>query len=127
MTNPLALIIEDDRMLATIFARAVKEAGFNTQIIIDGARAASRLSSVIPELVLLDLHLPKVSGEELFWQIRQDIRLKNTKVIIASADTALAETFQNKADLVLHKPVSFNQIVTVSSEFLSAISTEKPG
>jgi hypothetical protein len=53
--------------------------------------------------------------------------LKNTKVIIASADTALAETFQNKADLVLHKPVSFNQIMTISSEFLSAISTEKPG
>ena len=82
--------------------------------------------SVIPELVLLDLHLPKVSGEELFWQIRKDTRLKNTKVIIASADTALAETFQNKADLVLHKPVSFNQIVTISSQFLSAISTEKP-
>jgi DNA-binding response OmpR family regulator len=110
MTNPLALVIEDDLNLAAIFAEALQSAEFETEIIQTGRTALARLAITTPAVVLLDLHLPYVSGEEILRQIRANERLVKTQVIITTADARLAEGLQAEADLVLLKPISFNQL-----------------
>jgi DNA-binding response OmpR family regulator len=110
VTNSLGLIIEDDEDLATIFAEALQSAQLKTEIIVDGAAAAARLKEVVPVVVVLDLHLPQVSGEALLHQIRSTPALANTRVILATADPLLAESLTLEADLVLIKPVSFSQL-----------------
>jgi DNA-binding response OmpR family regulator len=107
---PLALIIEDDSDLASIFAEALQAAQFKTEIISDGAAAQSRLQEVIPHLVVLDLHLPHVSGEALLRQIRSTPALARVKVVIASADPITADMLSPESDLVLVKPVSYSQL-----------------
>ena len=87
MTNQMqALIIEDNSDLNALFSEALQESGFITEGVLDGQEAALRLKEVEPQLILLDLHLPNVSGADLLVQIRQDPRLKDTFVIVASAD-----------------------------------------
>ena len=108
--NPLALIIEDDADLATIFADALQAAQFTTEIISDGAVAQARLQEVVPRCVVLDLHLPEVSGEVLLKQIRSTPALARTRVVIASADPITSELLSADSDLVLIKPVSFGQL-----------------
>jgi DNA-binding response OmpR family regulator len=108
--NPLALIIEDDADLASIFADALRAAQFKTEIIADGAVAQARLNEVVPQLVVLDIHLPHVSGEVLLRQIRSTPTLARVKVVIASADPISAELLSPDSDLVLIKPVSFSQL-----------------
>ena len=110
MTNPLALIIEDDPKLATIFARALQMAEFEPEIAQDGKVALSRLAVTIPAVVVLDLHLPYVSGLEILRQIQADERLNQTQVILATADAMMAENLRQEADLVLLKPISFSQL-----------------
>ena len=110
MTNSRALIIEDDADLATIFAEALHLAQLETEIIVDGAAASARLREVVPAVVVLDLHLPHVSGETLLHQIRSTPALAQTRVIIATADPVMAEGLSLEADLVLIKPVSFSQL-----------------
>lgn len=110
MDNLFALIVEDDQDLAIIFATALQEAGFETQIIRSGDTALMWLSSIVPEIVVLDLHLPRVSGTDILHQIRADERLTDTKVIIATADSRMAESLQDKADLILLKPIGFSQL-----------------
>jgi len=110
MNKKFALIIEDEPDLATIFSEALKAADFETEIIKDGKLAAQRLADVMPDVVVLDLHLPHVSGRELLRQIREDERLAKTRVLIATADASMAEMLQNEADLVLLKPISFVQL-----------------
>jgi DNA-binding response OmpR family regulator len=107
---PLALIIEDDVDLASIFAEALQAAQFKTEIIPDGAVAQSRLQEIIPQLVVLDLHLPHVSGEALLRQIRSTPALAKLKVVIASADPITADMLSPESDLVLVKPISFSQL-----------------
>jgi len=97
VSDLFALIVEDETDLAIIFSKALQEAGFETQ-------------STTPQIVVLDLHLPRVSGEEVLEQIRADERLATTKVIIATADPRMAETLQDRADLVLLKPIGFSQL-----------------
>ena len=110
MSDLFALIIEDDNDLAIIFAMALQEAGFETQIVRAGDTALMWLSSSTPDIVVLDLHLPRVSGDAILEQIRADARLDNTKVIITTADPRMAEVIEHKADLVLLKPVGFGQL-----------------
>jgi len=115
MSNLFALIVEDETDLAIIFSKALQEAGFETQIVRAGDTALMWLSSTTPQIVVLDLHLPRVSGEEVLGQIRADERLSATKVIIATADPRMAETLQDKADLVLLKPIGFSQLRDLAS------------
>ena len=108
--SPSALIIEDDESLATIFAEALNTIDFKTEIIRDGGLAMTRLAAIKPDVVILDLHLPNVSGKDILHHIQTDTRLQATRVMIVTADAALADSLQDEADLALLKPVSFHQL-----------------
>jgi DNA-binding response OmpR family regulator len=110
MSDLFALIVEDDADLSIIFAKALEAAGFETQIVRAGDTAQMWLSATAPEVVVLDLHLPRVSGKEVLEQIRSDERLVGTKVIIVTADPRMAEVLQDQADLILIKPIGFGQL-----------------
>lgn len=110
MPNPFALIIEDDLPHANLFAEALQKAGFDTEIIRDGQAALDRLAEITPSLVVLDLHLPHISGEDILTHIRRDTRLTKTRVVLASADPQMSSMLREKADLVLIKPISYFQL-----------------
>ena len=118
--NPLALIVEDDIDLASIFAEALQAAQFKTEIIADGAVAQNRLREVVPQLVVLDLHLPHVSGEILLQLIRSTPTHAGVKVVIASADPITADMLSSDSDLVLVKPVSFSQLRDLAQRLRAA-------
>ncbi len=115
MTNPLALIIEDDNKLARIFSITLQTVDFETEIIKDGAAALARLADIVPAVVVLDLHLPYVSGQDILQHIRADERLAKTRVMVATADAAMAESLQGEADIVLLKPISTFQLRELAS------------
>lgn len=108
--KPLALIIEDDQEQAGIFARALEVAEFETEIIHNGKAALDRLAAVVPDLVVLDLQLPYVSGDDILHRIRADERLAKTRVMLTTANPLMARSLREESDLVLIKPVSFFQL-----------------
>ncbi len=113
--NNIALIIEDDEDIAEIFDQALGNAGFQTEVIYEGELAQKRLQEVVPHVIVLDMHLPGVSGQELLTQIRSDRRLLEAIVLVATADAMLAEVHRDKADFVLVKPISFSQLRDLAS------------
>lgn len=117
-SKPLALIIEDDADQNLIFTIALNQAGYATESIMNGSKAQRRLTEVVPKMIVLDLHIPNVTGETLLRQIRTDPRLGNSSVILATADAAMATSLQAEADLVLLKPISFSQLSILASRFI---------
>jgi CheY-like chemotaxis protein len=105
MSKPLAFIIEDDLRLNNIF-RLTLEADFEIRSIMDGAQAIEQLNQTSPALIVLDMNLPGASGQEILGHIRSQKRLKDTKIIMATADALQADLFEHMVDLVLLKPVS---------------------
>ena len=120
--RPLALIAEDDPQLVEIFSLSLKDAGFDVIALMDGGEASEWLETAVPALVLLDLHLPNASGGTLLTQIRQDDRLTDTKIVISTADPNWAETFEEEADLILIKPVSFKQLSVLTQRLRNTLS-----
>jgi len=109
--SELALIIEDDEDLASIFAEALRGVGFVVEQIPDGKLAQERLrSGVAPFIILLDMHLPLISGGDLLSSIKQDERFSNTMIIITTADARMGELYRDQADFVMVKPISFVQL-----------------
>ncbi len=109
---PLAIIIEDDQSLSEIFQASVEAAGYETKTYLDGALALVALQSETPTLVVLDIHLPKVSGLTILKSIRNQSRLDKTWVVVITADSAAADSLRSEAaaDFVLDKPVTFIQL-----------------
>jgi two-component system phosphate regulon response regulator PhoB len=124
MDKPLALIVEDEFDISIVFSRALQAAGFETEVIQSGDIALEWLSSSKPDIVILDLNLPRVTGPEILKHIRADERLAKTPVIIATAYARLAEGIRDQADWVLFKPVSFAQLRDLSARIVSNASSD---
>ena len=125
MSKPLALIIEDNIDLAAILASSLQAIGFEVETIHDGGKALARLAEIVPTLVVLDLHLPHLSGTNALRQIQSDRRLLETRVVIATADAAMADELRDKADLVLLKPLSISQIRDLATRLVPSVSVTK--
>jgi two-component system cell cycle response regulator DivK len=103
------LIVEDNDAISSMYETALVDVGFVTECILDGKDAAERLKEVVPNLVILDMNLPHVSGHYILKQIRADPRLANTYVIIVTANSPMAEALESQMtdmDMILVKPVS---------------------
>ena len=115
--SQLALIIEDDEDLASIFAEALRGVGFDVELVADGRVAQERLKNGVPPfLILLDMHLPHISGADLLTNvIKQDERFAKSVVIITTADARMGEAYTEQVDFVMIKPISFVQLRDLTS------------
>ncbi|MDH5765130.1 MAG: response regulator [Gammaproteobacteria bacterium] len=121
MTSELIMLIEDnpdDEALATL---ALRENGFQSSIIIahDGEEALDILTGkysekITPDLILLDLKLPKISGLEVLKYIRNNPETKHTPVVVLTTsveDADIANSYDNGANSYIRKPVNYNEFV----------------
>lgn len=78
------LLIEDEPELVELFSTALKRAGFEVEVIEDGSNALDLVKSLKPDLVLLDLIIPKKDGYEVLREIKGDKSVSQTLVYIFS-------------------------------------------
>ncbi len=107
---PLAYVIEDDKNLSTAFAQAVLDASYDTVVIRNGLEALARLKDQVPATIVLDLHIPGVTGLELLIYLRSNERFNAVKVIVTTADDRKAQELNELADIILIKPVGYKQL-----------------
>ena len=120
MEKKLAMIIEDDEALSALFARSLQRANFDTLVIQDGSLAIVKLSELVPDIVVLDLGLPYVSGLGILAQIRADERLADTRVIVATGSVQKVDgPIHDLADEILLKPVGFRQLRELAKKLVS--------
>lgn len=104
-------IVEDNATLSANLAEIFEMEGYITDIVSNGAIGYNRIAETRPDLVILDLHLPNVSGLEILDQIRADPELSSIKVIVVTGDVEHSLVAEGKADIVFKKPYSMSQLV----------------
>ncbi|HEY3311479.1 MAG TPA: response regulator [Anaerolineales bacterium] len=107
---PFVLIVEDSRDNAAYFRLVMDLAGYRTEIASDGRFAVELIYKKRPDVVMLDLGLPGLSGMEILQILRSDARLKKTHQVVVTAYSQLAADLQVEPDLILFKPVSPAQL-----------------
>ena len=124
MNQPLALIVDDHGDSTVIFSEAMKRAGFAVKVAYSGDEALACLADTVPDVVILDLCLPRVAGTEILRRIRGDERLANAYVIVISADPILAGTTLEWADQVLVKPIGYRWLRDLAVELAGKLHTQ---
>jgi len=110
MNKPVALIVEDDRDVVALFRHVLDIAGYHTEIVMDGKEAMNRLEVSRPNIVLLDLQLPGMSGVEILTRMRANDSMRNIPVVVITAYPVYASSLPVEPDLLLYKPVDINQL-----------------
>lgn len=82
--SPKILVVEDETFLVKIYAVKLKKEGFDVTIATDGEEAVKQAAEVKPDLILLDLILPKMNGFEALEKMRANPVNKTTPVIVLS-------------------------------------------
>jgi len=126
LEEKIILLVEDNPDDVTLTERALKKSHILNKLIVtkDGAEAldfifgtgtySDRDMSIMPEVVLLDLKLPKIDGLEVLKQIRSDQRTKLLPVVILTSskeEKDLINGYTLGANSYIRKPVNFNQLV----------------
>lgn len=119
MSAPYALVVDDDPAVADIFQRALKDCGYLADVMDNGHKAQAQLVFTTPDLVLLDLHIPNLSGDIILRQLRGQLRFANTRVVITTGDRSAVERFAGMADEVLLKPIGYEQMRQLAQRYMS--------
>jgi DNA-binding response OmpR family regulator len=120
------LVIEDNTELAEIFADVLTDSGFEVDTIYDGQMALDWLDderAPLPDIITLDMHLPHVSGDTILKHIRSTGRLADVTVVVITANPILGDMIDPLADMVLLKPVSYDQVSTLVDRLAVGRST----
>src|SRR3989344_3964847 len=78
------LIVEDEEVLLEVLKEKLEEDDYDVRIARDGEEAISVTKTFKPDLILLDLLLPKKSGFDVLRALRSDLDLKTLKVVVLS-------------------------------------------
>ena len=108
------LVVEDDRDIADLLAHHLGRAGYATDIIADGGSVMKRVRQRTPDLIVLDLMLPGLTGLEVCRQLRAEADVSNTPVIMLTAkadETDRIVGLEIGADDYVTKPFSPKELV----------------
>lgn len=78
------LLIEDDPLLIDIYSNKLKQSGFEVQVVEQGEKAIAAMEADKPDLVLLDIVLPRVDGWDILTTLKAKKELKDIPVVILS-------------------------------------------
>ena len=115
MTSPekTVLIIEDEADAAELFAEMMRVSGFRVLKTASSTPALSLITTEKPDIVILDIMMPEVSGLDILRHMRQDPLLANIPVVVVSAKSMPADIrvgMEAGASMYLTKPVGFLEL-----------------
>lgn len=120
------LLVEDSKVLAPALIGIFKEDGHECVWVKDGLEALAKLRTFIPDIILMDIMLPKISGFEITERIKKDERLWKIPVIVLS--TLSSKEYKERAltsgaDHFVEKPYDLKEVLKEVYKFLPR---EKP-
>jgi len=120
------LVVDDEKDLVKLLEYNLEEAGFKVSCAYNGQEALNRANKVRPDLIVLDLMLPDISGTEVCRRIRNNEQLKHTPVLMLTAkDTEIDRVvgFEVGADDYVTKPFSVRELVLRVKAILRRLDT----
>ncbi len=113
--NPaVILLVEDEPLNRILIQEYLFDTGLQLEVAEDGEEGIEKASDLVPDIIIMDLHLPGISGYEAIQQIRTNDKLDNTTIIVQSASALrqhMEKALSHGANSFISKPVKRNQLL----------------
>ena len=115
---PLILVVDDDPDARLLLGQLIEDAGCRVATADSGIEALRLARVLLPDMIFLDLRLPKISGFDVFRILKTDDALKDTPVVIVSVVGSESRPGLVGAAAILDKPIGRQQVVDVIQRWL---------
>lgn len=125
MPTKKAFVVDDNRNSAEVLSKMLMMLDIEPLICLGPREAIQRLSGDLPDVILLDVNMPGISGLEVVRYIRRDPRIANLPVIIVSSDAQtieVANAISAGANVFLPKPVNFENLELALKDALAPLT-----
>ena len=120
--NGNILVVDDDPNVVEIITESLRSRGYNTEYALDGESALRKYDEFLPDLVVLDVVLPKKDGFAVCDEIRTRDINRDVPVILISGNAIpdnMLEGFKSGAQDYIKKPFSIKEMIAKVDNFLS--------
>jgi DNA-binding response OmpR family regulator len=121
------LVAEDERDIRELIAFTLRFAGFDVRLAKNGAEAVEMVEAEDPDLIILDVRMPKMTGYEACRKIKADPETKETPVLILSAkgqEVEIQQGLDSGADEYILKPFVPDELVAQVKDILKRMDIE---
>ncbi len=122
--NAHVLVVDDDPMIQQLLRSRLEEDGMHVVVAGDGAEALAMMRADRPDVVILDIRLPKLDGWSVLSSIKTDESLRHLPVVILSVEEERGKGFSLGAFEYLVKPVEPDRLVSVITSAISPSAGE---
>lgn len=113
--------VDDHAEILTIIKTKLSRNGYEVETLVDAGQAMNKIREIKPDLVLLDIMMPKLTGFDICSAVKNDPELKHTKVVFLTAkdiDFARQKAEELHADGFVAKPFSPKELLAYINELL---------
>jgi putative two-component system response regulator len=113
--RPRILVVDDNPFITSLLLQGLQAEGYRVTVAADGLEALARVQDARPDLILLDLELPHLSGDEVCRRLKRDPRTRLIPVVMVTAQGALQNrlaAWEYGADDFLTKPFHLVEVTT---------------
>ena len=115
---PAALVVDDSMLIRYTVCRALEERGFTVESATNGVEALQILERLLPDLIVTDMQMPKMSGGELITELKKNPRTANIPIIIVAGRASGFDEKETRANFAIHKDID---IETQMAKALNAV------
>ena len=127
MGDKKVLIVEDDEDLQTLYGLYLQGESFEICKAYNGIQAIDAVQKFCPDVIVLDMIMPKMDGEAFFLYLRTQLRITNVPVIIASVNEKIPpQMYAHGIQATLRKPFTVEILVDKIREALANSETAAP-
>jgi DNA-binding response OmpR family regulator len=108
------LIVDDDEIFREVMRNGIEHEGYITETASDGEEALEKATSFKPNIMLLDVNMPKKTGFEVLKELKQNQKNKDLHIILCTGDstTDIDEGFNLGADDCIYKPFDIPVVIS---------------
>ncbi|MBS0201103.1 MAG: Hpt domain-containing protein, partial [Proteobacteria bacterium] len=118
---PVVMVVDDSVTMRKVTGRVLERNGYEVMTAKDGVDALERMAERVPDLMLLDIEMPRMDGYELATQMRRDARLRDVPIIMITSRTGekhRERAFEIGVNRYLGKPYQEPELMRNVSELL---------
>jgi CheY-like chemotaxis protein len=106
----IALVVDDSMLIRHTVCRFLEQHGFSVTSATNGVEAMHILSTVLPDLIVTDLMMPKMTGSELITAVKADPRMARIPIVVLAGSSSVRQMKpEGRADYVIRKDIDIEQ------------------
>ena len=117
------LVVEDNELNLKLFCDLLRAHGYEAEPVRDGREAVDRIRALLPDLIIMDIQMPHITGLELIEQMKADEELKRIPIMAVTAYAAKGDEERIRdagAEGYVSKPISLMRFVESVATLLAA-------